>query len=72
MSATQGVAAVGTYNAGTNKANVQKLIDLIPNVDTTSSSGAQAGGGYLDEMSPGAAVQLRVDLAALKTAIVDV
>jgi hypothetical protein len=71
MAATTGVAAIATYNAGTNKTNVQRLIDLIPNPDTTSSSGAQAGGGMLDEMSPMAAAQLRVELAALKTAIVD-
>lgn len=71
MSSTSGIGAVVTYDAATNKGKVQQLIDAIANPDSTSSSGAQAGGGYLDEMSPAAAVQLRVDLAALKTAIVD-
>jgi hypothetical protein len=37
--------------------------------DAPHGSGAVAGGnGYLDEMSPGAAAQLRVELKAFKTA----
>lgn len=69
MAATSGVAPINTYATGTHKEKIQALIDLIPNPDTTSSSGAQAGGGYLDEMSPAAAVQLRVELTALKAQI---
>lgn len=66
MSATTGIAAIGDYAAaGTDAAKVGRLLALIPNVDTNSSSGAQAGGGFLDEMSPAAAVQLRVELTAL-------
>lgn len=66
MAATTGVAAIGDYAAaGTNQAKVLRLLSLIPDVDTQSSSGAQAGGGMLDEMSPAAAVQLRVELTAL-------
>lgn len=72
MAATTGISAVSAYDSGTNKGKVQQLIDLIPNPDTTASSGAQAGGGMLDEMSPAAATQLRVELAALKAAIADV
>ena len=74
MAATTGITAVGDYTTGapTNKAKVQRLIDIIPNPDTTSTSGAQAGGGMLDEMSPIAAASLRVELTALKAAIADV
>lgn len=71
MAATTGIAAIATYDGVTAGANVQKLIDLIANPDTTATSGAQAGGGYLDQMSPAAAVQLRVELTALKAAVDD-
>jgi len=70
MGATTGIAAIGAYSGAANDAAaVQILIDLIPDPDTTSSAGAQAGGGNLDEMSPMAAAQLRVELAALKDAV---
>ena len=78
MGATSGVQPIVTYNGATNKDKVQQLIDIIANPDAAHGSGAVSGGNqgilntYLDEMSPGAAAQLRVELLALKTAIVDV
>lgn len=70
MVQSTGIVAIGDYaGAADDAAAVQILIDLIPNVDTTSTSGAQGGGGMLDQMSPAAAVQLRVELAALKDAV---
>lgn len=66
----KGIAAIGNYaGAANDAAAVQILIDLIPDPDSTSTSGAQAGGGNLDQMSPGAAAQLRVELIALKDAV---
>lgn len=67
--APQGVQVIGDYSTGTDRAKVNALLALIPNVDSTSSSGAVAGGGFLDEMSPAAAVQLRVELTALAAAV---
>lgn len=67
--APQGVQVIGDYTQGTPRAKVNALLALIPNVDSTSSSGAVAGGGFLDEMSPPAAVQLRVELTALAAAV---
>lgn len=70
MGATTGIAAIQNYaGAANDQAAVDLLIALIPNPDTTSSSGAQAGGGNLDEMSAQAAAQLRVELAALRAAV---
>lgn len=70
MSSITGISAIGNYaGAASDSAAVDILLNLIPNNDTTSSSGAQAGGGNLDEMSPMAAAQLRVELLALKDAI---
>lgn len=70
MGATTGIAVIGNYaGAANDAAAVDILIALIPNPDSTSTSGAQAGGGNLDEMSAGAAAQLRVELAALKDAV---
>lgn len=76
MSAKTGLAVLGTYsNAHSNAtlatsatviANIDALTALIPNSDSTSSSGSVAGGGFLDEMSPGAAAQLAVELAAIR------
>lgn len=60
-----GIVQIGAYTSGTVATNLTELKALIPDPDSTSSSGAQAGGGNLDEMSPGAAAQLRVELAAL-------
>lgn len=70
MSALSGIAAIGNYAGAANDATaVQRLIDLIPDPDSTATSGAQAGGGYLDQMSPACAAQLRVELIALKDAV---
>ena len=67
--APQGVQTIGNYGAGSPRDKVNQLLALIPNPDSTSSSGAVAGGGFLDEMSPAAAVQLRVELQALAAAL---
>lgn len=70
MAAVTGIQTIGDYDGAADAAAaVQLLIDMIPDPDTTSSSGAQAGGGFLDEMSPAAAVQLRAELIALKAAV---
>ncbi len=78
MAATTGISVLQNYaGAANDPARVQLLLDLIPNPDTLSSSGAQAGpgfagfggAGFLDEMSPAAATQLQVELAALKAAV---
>lgn len=76
MSAKTGIAPIGVYtNAGTHAQKVAVLAALIPDPDNgTGSSGTIAGGGngslntYLDEMSPGAAVQLQVELIAMEAA----
>lgn len=70
MASIDGIQVIGDYDgAATPQAAVDELLALIPNPDSTSSSGAQAGGGFLDEMSPAAAAQIRVELAALKAAV---
>lgn len=70
MGATTGIAPIGAYaGSATAGAAIDKLIALIPDPDTTSTSGAQAGGGNLDEMSAGAAAQLRVELTAMKAVV---
>lgn len=72
MSAITGISAIGNYaGAATDSAAIDILIALIPNPDSTSTSGAitSGAGSMLDEMSPMAAAQLRVELLALKNAI---
>lgn len=78
MGATTGITAIVNYaTAGTDAQKVQALLDLIPDSDSLSSSGSQAApnlnqgnsNSFLDEMSPAAATQLRVELAALKAAV---
>lgn len=70
MASSTGIAAIKNYaGAANDAAAVQLLLDMIPDPDTLSSSGAQAGGGFLDQMSPACAVQLRVELIALKDAV---
>jgi hypothetical protein len=64
---TTGFQPSGTYTG--DGGDIARLLALIPNVDTQSSSGAIAGGGFLDEMSPVAALQLRVELNAIQAAI---
>jgi len=76
MSAISGLGVIGNYAGAANDgAAVDVLLNLIPNPDAAHGTGAVAGGGqgqtntYLDEMSPGAAAQLRVELIALKAAV---
>ena len=70
MSALTGIVVLGDYaGAATDSAAVDVLLGLLADPDDTSSSGAQAGGGLLDEMSPACLAQLRVELIALKDAI---
>lgn len=61
-----------TTGSPTNKQKVAKVRALIPDPDNRSSSGAQAGGwGFLDQISPAAAAQIRVELIALEASIAD-
>ena len=63
-----GIAPIGAYGTPTPTTALDaltKLFLLIPNPDSTELGGAQAGGGNLDEMSPIAAAQLRVEILAL-------
>ena len=71
MGATTGFVAVGNYaGAANDAAAVTVLLNLIPNPDSTSSSGAQQGSfHFLDEMSPACAAQLQVELLALQDAV---
>lgn len=70
MGATTGISKIGNYaGAANDSAAVAVLLALIPDNDTTSTSGAQAGGGFLDQMSPACAAQLRVELLALQDAV---
>lgn len=65
-----GIEVIGDYATPVDAEDkVQVLIDLIPDPDTINTSGAQAGGGNLDEMSPIAAAHLRVELGALQAEI---
>lgn len=72
MSALLGIKAQGSTSGITDTDGLfDMLIALIPDPDAPrANSGAVqggAGGGYLDEMSPVAAAQLRVELTAAKT-----
>lgn len=80
MGATAGLSVIGDYTTGspTNKVTVSRLTALIANPDVPpaqagkAGSGSTGGRGFLDEMSPAAAAQLRVELAALEAAIENV
>lgn len=70
MSALTGIKALGNYaGAANDAAAVNILLALIPDPDATGTSGAIAGGGFLDQMSPACCAQLRVELLALRDAI---
>lgn len=77
MGATTGLVAIGNYAGAANDAAAcDILLNLIPNPDAPfAGTGAVAGavggqgGAHLDEMSPGTAAQLRVELLALKAAV---
>lgn len=64
MSAITGLQPVGTYVDGELATNLAELLRVIPDPDAPHGTGAVAGGGHLDEMSPGAAAQLRVEVLA--------
>lgn len=68
MGATTGIVKLGAYSSSVIDTNIDELLALLADPDDDSSSGAQAGGGLLDEMSPAALAQLRVELEAIKTA----
>ena len=68
MSALIGLTLINNYaGAANDKDRVQLLLDVIPNPDVAPA--ASSGIRFLDEMSPAAAAQLRIELAALKTAV---
>lgn len=75
MGVLTGIQVIGNYaGAANDQAAVDVLLALLPNPDSgAGSSGASANGGlgagHLDEMSPGACAQLRVELTALRAAI---
>lgn len=70
MASPSGIQPINDYTAlSSNEARIDAFIDLFPDVDTARTSGSQAGGGFLDEMSPGAAVQIRVEAEALEAAL---
>ncbi len=68
MGATTGISALGDYADKPLGDAIDVLVGLLADPDTDSSSGAIAGGGLLDEMSPPALAQLLVELAAMKAA----
>lgn len=72
--AKSGLAVLTDLTTGspTNKQKIARLRALIPDPDSTSTSGAQAGGGMLDEMSPAVAAQLQVELVAIEASITNV
>ena len=71
MGALTGINSMINYaGAANDAARVNLLLAAIPNPDTTSSDGAIQGIiGFLDEMSPACAAQLRVELAALAASV---
>ena len=70
MGALTGIVAVGDYSAATTAGGaIDVLLGILADPDTDSSSGAQAGGGLLDEMSPAALAQLRVELEAIQAEV---
>lgn len=72
MPSDTGILAVGDYDAAATAEDALLILKgIIPNPDSTSTSGAQGGGGMLDQMSPAAAVQLRVEIDAMIEAIGD-
>jgi hypothetical protein len=64
-----GMVKIGNYaGAANDSAAVQVLLDLIGSPDETRTNGRNAGSN-LDEMSPIARAQLRVELLALQDAV---
>jgi hypothetical protein len=70
MSATSGIQVIGNYaGAANDAAAVNVLLALIPDPDVRESPNPRNAGSMLDEMSPFAAAQLRVELLALRDAV---
>lgn len=71
MTALSGIVTQGAYAAApNNKARVDVLLAMLPDPDSTSSSGAvQTNTQFLDEMSPIAVATLRAELLAMKANI---
>lgn len=67
MGMTSGVQPMGTYG-GTLGENIAELKALIPDPGVRESPNPREPGSMLDEMSPMAAAQLRVELDALDAA----
>jgi hypothetical protein len=61
MGATTGILPIGTYTLN-DTLNLALLYALLPNTDIAP---AQAAGGFLDEMSPAAVAQLRVEFETI-------
>jgi hypothetical protein len=67
MGATTGIQAIADFTGMTDTdAMFDALIALIPDPDTRESPSPRESGSMLDEMSPMAAAQLRVELEAAK------
>lgn len=74
MADTRGIQVLGDYTTGspTNKQRVARLRALLGDPSTPPGMvNPPNGAGFLDEMSPVAHAQLRVELAALEAAIVN-
>jgi hypothetical protein len=75
MSSLTGLVAQGNYaGAANDQAAIDVLLALLPNPDaaipgTGATANAGKGSNHFDEMSPGAAAQLRVELLAMRAAI---
>lgn len=71
MAANTGVQPLVTYNGATDPLKVQQLLDLLldPEYSPNRASAGLPNIGFLDEISPAALVQLRVELTALKAAV---
>lgn len=68
MSHSDGIVAQIDYTGMTVDEAVAALLAALPDPDTTSTSGSQQGStylGFLDEMSPMALTQLRIELQAM-------
>jgi hypothetical protein len=60
------VSYAGVTTAG---AGIDRLLALLPDPDERESPNPRNPGSILDQMSPMAAAQLRVELAALRAAV---
>jgi hypothetical protein len=68
MPMSQGLTVMTDYTgAGTDKLKVLRLRDMIPNPDVAPAQ--QGIRGFLDEMSPMCAAQLRLELENLNVLV---